>query len=49
MLSYSGILQVYKQQQAAVATEGSKETRFFEGTLPPCQTSCPALSCQALQ
>ena len=23
--------QVYKQQQAAVATEGSKETRFFEG------------------
>lgn len=24
-------LQVYKQQQAAVATEGSKETRFFEG------------------
>ena len=22
---------MYKQQQAAVATEGSKETRFFEG------------------
>jgi hypothetical protein len=23
--------QVYKQQQSAVATEGSKETRFFYG------------------
>ncbi len=28
------LAQVYKQQQAAVATEGSKETRFFEGALP---------------
>jgi SNF2 family DNA or RNA helicase len=26
--------QVYKQQQAAVATEGSKETRFFTGGHP---------------
>lgn len=43
------MLQVYKQQQAAVATEGSKETRFFEGKLPPCQRLYLALSCQALQ
>lgn len=25
--------QVYKQQQAAVATDGSKETRFFTGKI----------------
>ncbi len=30
--------QVYKQQQSAVATEGSKETRYFYGT-------CSALAC----
>ena len=29
-------VQVYKQQQAAVATEGSKETRFFEGMAALC-------------
>lgn len=29
-------VQVYKQQQAAVATEGSKETRFFEGMVALC-------------
>ena len=35
-------MQVYKQQQAAVATEGSKETRFFEGKtfLPLLVTYC---------
>lgn len=33
--------QVYKQQQAAVATEGSKETRFFEGA--PASTGCSQL------
>ena len=34
----AGAAQVYKQQQAAVATEGSKETRFFEGA--PAGTCC---------
>ena len=35
LLSHSGMLQMYKQQQAALMTEGSKQAQMSLGVLPP--------------